>query len=112
MLFRSAVKEHFWVQSFKLFWQSHKQFICAIRYVDNRLLLIPDSIIRNPAIRELIDLDFYVPPVQLEEVGNDEFLGFHLNIGSRTAKLMMPTERWQYRCPNSAGSAAITMSGF
>ena len=107
-----AVKEHFWIQSFDFFWQSHKHFICAIRYVDNRLLLIPSSLGSNPAIKELVKLDFYEPPVQLEEVGNDEFLGFHLSANERTAKLIMPTEKWQYRCPQSAGSNAIMMSGY
>ena len=107
-----AIKEHMWVQSFNLFWQSHKHLVCAIRYVDNRLLLIPDTLMRNPAIQELVKLEFYGPPVQLEQVGNDEFLGFHLNTDERTAKLIMPTEKWQYRCPNSAGSRAIMLSGY
>ena len=45
-------------------------------------------------------------------MGNDEFLGFHLNTDERTAKLIMPTEKWQCRCPNSAGSRAIMLSGY
>ena len=80
--------------------------------MDNRLLLIPDTLAPHPAIKELVKLEFYEPPVQLEEVGNDEFLGFHLNVKERASKLMMPTEKWQYRCPQSAGSKAIMLSGF
>ena len=104
--FQSALK------SFNLFWQSHKHLICAIRYVDNRLLLLPNALVPHPAVKELVKLEFYEPPVQLEQVGNDEFLGFNLNIHERTATLMMPTEKWQYRCPNSAGSKAIMLSGY
>ena len=64
-----------WFESFQLFLSSHRHLVFLSRYVDNRFTILPDCIADSPAFTKFVDLDFYQPPVQLEEVGDLHFLG-------------------------------------
>lgn len=83
--------------------------VLVVRYVDNRLILAPDHVVDDPVLHrqflELCDSDFYKHPVELEPVkNNEEFLGFMISPSSRQVRFIIPTEKWQYRHPFSAGS--------
>jgi hypothetical protein len=72
----AAFEEHVWIKAFNLTWFSATKLPAFFsRYVDNRACIIHQSDM-SLAVRQLTSLDFYRPPVQLEEVGDNIFLGF------------------------------------
>ena len=89
-------------------------FIC--RYVDNRLILSTDEALRSPLLYEFVQLNFYGKfagdSIQLEEVTDHRFLGFHLNAAERTLEFAQPDRQWQIRHVHSAGSWTTRLAGF
>ena len=81
-----------------------------IRYVDNRLVLCSEALAEQPFMQEFLSAYFYRHPVELEPVHNGEFLGTILNSGCRTLVFQQPTESFQFRPMNSAGTLAHKMS--
>ena len=81
-----------------------------IRYVDNRLVLCSEALAEQPFMQEFLSAYFYRHPVELEPVHNGEFLGTILHSGSRTLVFQQPTECFQFRPMNSAGTLAHKMS--
>ena len=61
-------------------------------------------------MQEFLSAYFYRHPVELEPVHNGEFLGTILNSGRRTLVFQQPTESFQFRPMNSAGTLAHKMS--
>ena len=82
-----------------------------LRYVDNRLVIAPTTSFRHQAFETLALTDFYQLPIQLEQVGNFHFLGFELNLPTRTITYIQPSAPWQVRGIQSAGSSRLTLSG-
>ena len=74
--------------------QQAELFIC--RYVDNRLLLADFSILEHQCLKDFRHLSFYGGTIQLEEVTNNQLLGFRLNVTNT----------------RSAGSWSSRVSGF
>ena len=56
-------------------------------YVDNRFIVYSSAKRHLPAIQTLLSTWFYGPPIELEDVGNQEFLGFLANPSDRTFRL-------------------------
>ena len=81
-----------------------------IRYVDNRLVLCSEALAEQPFMQEFLSAYFYRHPVELEPVRNGEFLGTILHSGSRALVFQQPTESFQFRPMNSAGTLAHKMS--
>ena len=86
---------------------AHK-FLC-LRYVDNRIVLIDNSLVSHPAFQAFFHDDFYIPPVQLEAVHTPgvqrEFLGFDIQTTPTFAvQMIMTTDSWGFRLPTSTGS--------
>ena len=81
-----------------------------IRYVDNRLVLCSEALAEQPFMQEFLSAYFYRHPVELEPVHSGEFLGTILRSGSRTLVFQQPTESFQFRPMNSAGTLAHKMS--
>ena len=73
------------------------------RYVDNRLVLYPEHLHEHTWLRQLLQLDFYNTPVELETVPDGEFLGTTLCEASRVVKLLLPSALHFFRPLNSAG---------
>ena len=84
----------------------------CIRYVDNRLVLIPRNQQTLNGFRKFLDLDFYDPPVELEPCGDNKFLGYELDLLHGTCKYVVPKESFHYRSPRSAGTPSRILSGF
>ena len=51
-----------------------------LRYVDNRLVILPSSTKDLPAFQILVDPDFYKAPIFLETEPDQEFLGFQVEL--------------------------------
>ena len=60
----------------------------------------------------MLDLEFYKPPVILEEVGDFHILGFNLCVKDKTMTYILPTKPWQIKSPHSANSLVRNVSGF
>ena len=104
-----AHKEVLWKHSYDVTLHSTGLFL---RYVDNRLICLPPDICALPEYQLLTDLNFYLHPVQLEECGTLDVLGFELFLDKNQCRFKFPGETHQFRSPLSAGSQQKTLSGF
>ena len=57
--------------------QVRVKFLC-VRSVENRIVLIDQSLTNHPAFQCFLHDDFYIPPVQLEAVNTP---GFNVSFG-------------------------------
>ena len=83
-----------------------------LRYVDNRLILTPKSVLQVPVVQEFCHANFYKDSIQLESVDDHKWLGFVIDAKCRTAQFCMPTKPWQLRSTHSAGSWRLCASGY
>ena len=83
-----------------------------LRYVDNRLAIIPSSTIDLPAYQILTDADFYKSPIVLEFEPDQEFLGFQLELNPFEMIYQSPRDLSQVLSPMSASPPAVLLSGF
>jgi hypothetical protein len=47
---------------------------------------------------------FYGHPIELEQVGTNEFLGFRINTANHSIMYIQPEQEWQFRSATSAAS--------
>ena len=77
----SLTEQQWFYRRQELLQQYDSQFLC-LRYVDNRIVLLNPLLHRFGPMREFLDDNFYVAPVQLEAVqsvqAQCEFLGFDI----------------------------------
>ena len=104
-----AFHETIWHESYNVVRNSH-QF--ALRYVDNRLLILSRATISRNEWRTITDLEFYQNPVELETVPDNHFLGFEISISPPSIVYIVPSENWQFRSLASAGQLQVILSGF
>ena len=104
-----AVEEAIWMKAYGISKFSGGLFV---RYVDNRLICIPSHLANQQAFKMLLRLEFYGMPIELEECGNYDILGFRLNAKERTCTFIPPNDPHQFRSPKSAGSEKKILSGF
>ena len=78
----------------------------------NRFTILPESFADSPAFTKFVDLDFYQPPVQIEEVGDLHFLGFNVSVPDRKISYIQPDKTWQIRDPKGASTQCTLYSGF
>ncbi len=102
-----GVDEHCWHLSFNLCVRPSM----FSRYVDNRLVCLPEWALHDPRRKHLLDLDFYKPPVELECCNSDVYLGFTLQVKEGRFSYAIPPHPGQYRSPKSAGSLRLQLSG-
>ena len=91
--------------------QALNKLTFIVRYVDNRLILLPSQMIQLHSVLALLDPWFYGAPIQLEDVGDQHFLGFNVDHVSRSISYIPLSFRWQVRHPHSAGSIKLRLSG-
>ena len=103
-----AFKEFMWQEIFNVI-INNTLFAC--RYVDNRLLCLPNHVDCLPHWRILSDLFFYDHPVELEKEPAMTFLGFDIDIHQGTVQYVYPKNSWNFRSPKSAGKTSILLSG-
>ena len=82
-----------------------------LRYVDNRFLMYNAELQPCLALRTFAHKFFYEHPVELEDVGSDELLGFDVDAANRTVTYRQPTQSWKIRDVTSAGSWNLRLSG-
>ena len=83
-----------------------------LRYVDNRLVIIPSTTVDLPAYQILTDADFYKSPIVLEDEPDQEFLGFQLELDPFEMIYQSPRDFSQVLSPWSASPPAVLLSGF
>ena len=105
----ATVEEFFWRQGFQSVLLSSTFFT---RYVDNRLVISPQYVRSHEKMQKFLQLDFYRPPVCLEQVGDNTVLGFSVSLQDRSISYIIPSHAWQFRSTKSASSIKVLMSGF
>ena len=103
-----AFKEYMWQDIFKVIITN---MVFACRYVDNRLLCIPNYMDRQMHWKILTDLFFYDSPIELEKEPGMTFLGFDINVEDGSVQYVYPSKTWHFRSPKSAGKTLILLSG-
>ena len=78
----------------------------AIRYVDNRFVIVQKHHLQAPVFKVFTDLDFYGSPVELELVADNLLLGFYVDVSERTVIYKLPDIR-QIRDNVSAGTLRL-----
>ena len=87
--------------------------ILVLRHVDNRAIFLHEDLLQCSQFRDLVSLDFYPKPIQLEDEEHNDFLGFNINYPlCREITYLLKTEKWRYRLPHSAGSQQLNLSGY
>jgi hypothetical protein len=105
----ATVEEFFWRQGFDSVLLSSAFFT---RYVDNRLVISHHYVRSHPQMQKFLHLEFYRPPVCLEQVGDNTVLGFEVSLEFRTIRYIVPAHSWQFRSPKSASSDRVLMTSF
>ena len=115
-----AVVEQCWVKSLRSMFVNHKHLhqptseqqaiFFATRYVDNRVLLIPQQYISLPPFRELVDPDFYQPPVKLDTEPANIFLGFAIHTSTATLSYDDKLQKADIMHPQSATTSSVLRS--
>ena len=82
-----------------------------IRYVDNRFALYPTPVAERQAMQVFAHKHFYQLPVELEDVGTQELLGFDVDANNRTVTYRQPEQPWKIRDSTSAGTWNLRLSG-
>ena len=84
----------------------------ATRYVDNRVLLLPEQLLSLPPFKQLTSASFYKPPVQLETEPANIFLGFAVDPSQRTVTHQSQLTTADILHPRSATTAQTLRSSF
>ena len=84
----------------------------ATRYVDNRVLLLPEQLLSLPPFKQLTSASFYKPPVQLETEPANIFLGFAVDPSQRTVTHQSQLTTADITHPRSATTAQTLRSSF
>ena len=75
-----SIEEEIYVRHLQSFFDAYKPLFFCTRYVDNRLVIVSDRILRDHRLQHFLHNNFYQHPVELEHVTSsdaiEEFLGF------------------------------------
>ena len=107
----AALKESQWQQIVKPL-SSHIPYALHARYVDNRILLGFRHTFQEHVHHAFTRLDWFGPPLMLENVADIKILGFQCDPRTRTMTMVMPSTAGSIRHPRSACSLSILLSGF
>ena len=103
-----AFDEYMWTKAYNI--QLHHSFLC-IRYVDNRLTFMDSNLQTINSYNRFLDFLFYQYPVELEDCGNNIFLGYTIDMEQLSMAYVIPEESHAYRSIRSAGTTAKVLSG-
>ena len=84
----------------------------ATRYVDNRVLLLPEQLLSLPPFKQLTSASFYKAPVQLETEPANIFLGFAVDPSQHTVIHQSQLTTADIIHPKSATTAQTLRSSF
>ena len=82
------------------------------RYVDNRVMVLTDHQHRSHVHQAFRPLDWYRPPLLLENVDDDQNLSFCCSAASRNMRMVLPTAAGTIRGSDSACSTHLMLRGF
>ena len=84
----------------------------AVRYADNRAFHFHEGLRQNAWTQLLLNLEFYGPPVLLEYVHEEKFLGAACSVVQGTITTCQPSDSTVLRTLQSVGSREHVLSGF
>ena len=103
-----AFREHMWLTAYQTTISSSQ--LC-IRYVDNRAIMLSPIDEETARFKLLLNMEFYVLPIELEQCGHNILLGFEINMQQLQILFVPPQFQHEYRSPRSAGSTQRILSG-
>ena len=106
-----AVNEQVWIDSYKHILKPSSLFF-RTRYVDNRLMIVPNRLLNLQCIQQVLHPEFYQPPILLEDEPAFQFLGFDIDLPNRRIVFCLPTSTDEFLHMNSAGTQATVLSSF
>ena len=98
-----AVLEEQWARKAQKFLQNNGSRIFIARYIDNRLIIYDTTIAQDADFQEFCQLDFYIPPVQLE---NEPHETFRVCLQDHRIRFVHPSEEYRFRPFTPAGTPA------
>ena len=101
-----------WQREYHTWLNGYKHHIYMQRYVDNRFIITTPTIMQSKALAAFTETWFYNKPIELESVGDEHFLGLNVYPKTKECHPILPTEMWQIKPANSAGSLNFLLSGF
>jgi hypothetical protein len=104
-----AYREFVWQKAYSIC-VSSSSFMC-IRYVDNRGTFYDPELQRLASFRRFLSPLFYEFPIELEDCGNDVFLGYKIDLNTNECTWIVPEEPHAYRSVNSAGTISRLLTG-
>ena len=105
----TAFREQVWLDSYNVQLADLGFFL---RYVDNRLMFLFPEFVHLPFVQQLVSLEFYKLPIELENCGNKIILGCEYDQVNKTCKYVPPEHAFQYRSVYSAGTKSRALCGF
>ena len=84
----------------------------AVRYADNRAFHFHEGLRQNAWTQLLPNLEFYGPPILLEYVHEEKFLGTVCSVVQGTITTCQPSDSTVLRTLQSVGSREHVLSGF
>ena len=91
---------------------THADLPLCLRYVDNRILMGIKADFDTDAYRHFQRLDWYEPPLMLENVSDTKVLGFYCDTDQRTMLMELPNRPGQIRGVHSVCGKNNLLSSF
>ena len=107
----ASTTEFLWLRNFRntLF---NIGLCTTVRYADNRAFHFHEGLRRNSWTQLLLNLEFYGPPILLEYVHEEKFLGTVCSVVQGTITTCQPSDSTVLRTLQSVGSREHVLSGF
>ena len=107
-----ALSEEVWHRTFSTTLATMDLSSRFLRYVDNRLCLVVQHWMDDPAISTFLHPEFYGQPIVLEDEPDQEFLGFTIEFEPFALRYSPPRGLNQVMAPYSASPISVQLSGF
>ena len=107
-----SLSEQLWHRTYSQMISNSHFTACMLRYVDNRLIVLPPSLATSFPFTTLLDPGFYGAPIILEDEPDQEFLGFQVEFEPFEIRYNPPQCLNKIISPISASPPSFLQSGF
>ena len=97
-----AAVEESWSHTYAEMLHNNKQLWFSCRYVDNQLTMLAAPLATTPPFRAFLAKEFYIDTITLADEPGNDFLGFSINLNTRSIRYKPPDSPSQFLHPASA----------
>ena len=105
-----AAVEESWSHTYAEMLHNNKQLWFSCRYVDNRLTMLTAPLATTPPFRTFLAKEFYIDTITLADEPGNDFLGFSINLNTRSIRHKPPDSPSQFLHPASASPTMVIRS--